>query len=291
MQVSSGATTGLAYSTPTYPSASGSAGLFLRSDGTNNVYSTSTIPTSAGATAGKVLMSDGTNYVLSTPTYPSASGSTGVILRSDGTNYVATTSTYPNTNAVNTLLYASASNVMSALATANSSVLVTDGSGVPSLSTTLPSSISATSIQLTTPVLGTPTSGTLTNCTGYTVENLSDGAWTDMSGTIGLTGFSGSPTITLARYKVIGKTIFFNIQVTGTSNAVGFTITSMPKTSNSLNWGPCFQALNNGASVYTAQWVSSASSTTITLTLSNNASGWTNTGTKAINFQGFYETT
>lgn len=42
LQVSSGAATGLAYSTPTYPSASGTAGTILRSDGTNNVYTTST---------------------------------------------------------------------------------------------------------------------------------------------------------------------------------------------------------------------------------------------------------
>lgn len=42
LQVSSGAATGLAWSTPTYPSASGTAGKILRSDGTNNVYTTST---------------------------------------------------------------------------------------------------------------------------------------------------------------------------------------------------------------------------------------------------------
>lgn len=38
----SGATAAPTWSTPTYPSASGSAGKILRSDGTNNVYSTST---------------------------------------------------------------------------------------------------------------------------------------------------------------------------------------------------------------------------------------------------------
>lgn len=46
LQVSAAAATGLAYSTPTYPSASGTAGKILRSDGTNNIYSTFTIPTS-----------------------------------------------------------------------------------------------------------------------------------------------------------------------------------------------------------------------------------------------------
>lgn len=86
------------WSTPTYPSASGSSGKFLISDGTNNVYSTSTIPTSAGSTAGKMLVSDGTNYVLSTPTFPNASATAGKIIISDGTNWIASTPTYPNTS-------------------------------------------------------------------------------------------------------------------------------------------------------------------------------------------------
>ncbi len=62
-----------------------------------------------------------------------AAGATGTILRSDGTNWVATTSTYPNTNAVSTLLYASAANVLSALSTANNGLLVTSATGVPSV--------------------------------------------------------------------------------------------------------------------------------------------------------------
>jgi hypothetical protein len=69
----------------------------------------------------------------------------GKILQVDSTAALGlsyTTTTYPNTVTVNRLLYASASNVISDLATANSSVLVTDGSGVPSWSTTLPSGLS-----------------------------------------------------------------------------------------------------------------------------------------------------
>lgn len=42
LQVSAAAATGLAWSTPSFPSASGTAGQLLRSNGTNNVYSTST---------------------------------------------------------------------------------------------------------------------------------------------------------------------------------------------------------------------------------------------------------
>lgn len=44
LQVASGAATGLAWSTPSYPSSSGSAGKLIRSDGTNNVYTTLTFP-------------------------------------------------------------------------------------------------------------------------------------------------------------------------------------------------------------------------------------------------------
>jgi hypothetical protein len=171
LQVASGASAGIAYSTPTYPSASGGAGTILRSDGTNNLYTTTTYPNTnaintimyassanvlgvisaansgvlvssstgvpsmlAAGTTGQVLQASSAGTPSwSTPTYPSASGSAGVLLRSDGTNYVATTSTYPNTNAISTLLYASAANVMSALATANSGVLVTSSTGVPSI--------------------------------------------------------------------------------------------------------------------------------------------------------------
>lgn len=61
---SGGASADPSYSTPTYPSASGSAGKILRADGTNNVYSTATYPDTAG-TSGNVLTSDGTNWTSS----------------------------------------------------------------------------------------------------------------------------------------------------------------------------------------------------------------------------------
>lgn len=94
LQISSGSSVGVAYSTPTYPSASGASGKFLISDGTNNIYSTSTIPSSAGATANKLLLSNGTNYALSTPTFPNASATSRKIIVSDGTNWTASTETY-----------------------------------------------------------------------------------------------------------------------------------------------------------------------------------------------------
>lgn len=58
------------------------------------------------------------------------------------------TSTYPMTNAINTLLYASSANTMTALPTNNNSVLVTSAGGVPSLSITLPSGLSTNNFTL-----------------------------------------------------------------------------------------------------------------------------------------------
>lgn len=129
----SGASAAPTWSTSTIPSSAGAtANKMLVSDGTNYVLSTPTFP-NASATSGKIIISDGTNWIASTPTYPNSATSTGTILRATGTNWAATTSTYPDTNAISTLLYASAANVLSALATANSGILATNGSGVPSI--------------------------------------------------------------------------------------------------------------------------------------------------------------
>jgi hypothetical protein len=268
LQVSSAAAAGLAYSTPTYPSASGGAGVVLISDGTNNTYTTTTYPAtnaintimyaSSANVLGSIAAANNGTLITSATGVPSwlANGTTGQVLTATtgsppswetspgvtpaaltetndtnitltlgGTPLTAllqavsitagwtgqlslarggtnanltasnggifystasaaavlagtatagqllisgasttpawTTTTYPATNAINTLLYASAANVMGALATANSSILVTNGSGVPSWSTTLPSGLSATNLSLTTPTLGAATATSL----------------------------------------------------------------------------------------------------------------------------------
>ncbi len=63
---SAGASTFPTWSTPTYPSTSGTARKILVSDGTNNVYSTETY--AVPSTSGKVMQSDGTNWTSATPT-------------------------------------------------------------------------------------------------------------------------------------------------------------------------------------------------------------------------------
>lgn len=51
------------------------------------------------------------------------------------------TTTWPATTTVNRILYSSSANVIGEIATASNGILVTDGSGVPSISTTLPSGL------------------------------------------------------------------------------------------------------------------------------------------------------
>jgi hypothetical protein len=90
--LSGGAAANPAYSTPTYPSTSGTSGKILVSDGTNNVYSTPTFP-NASATSRKTIISDGTNWIASTETW-AVPGTSGNILTSDGTNWTSAASKY-----------------------------------------------------------------------------------------------------------------------------------------------------------------------------------------------------
>lgn len=61
-------------------------------------------------------------------------GATGQLLRFSGASTIAaTTATYPATTTANQLLYSSATSVIGGLTSANTGVLVTDSSGVPSI--------------------------------------------------------------------------------------------------------------------------------------------------------------
>lgn len=127
----SGATAAPVWSTPVYPNASVTAGKLIISDGTNYIASTSIWPNTVGA-SGKIVVSDGTSNIYSTPTYPITSAAAGTILRSDGTNFVPSTSTFADTYGINKILYASSANVVIGLPTANSSILSTNVTGLPS---------------------------------------------------------------------------------------------------------------------------------------------------------------
>lgn len=130
------------------------------------------------------------------------------------------TTTYPLTNAINTTLYASSANVMSALATVNSAVKVTTSAGVPGWSGTMTNGqliIGNTS--------GTPTAATITPGSGISVTNgsgtitiastTSGFTWATVSGTSQaaavnngyITNNAGAVTVTLPTTFAIGDAV------------------------------------------------------------------------------------
>ncbi|MDD5211391.1 MAG: hypothetical protein PHV62_03185 [Sulfuricurvum sp.] len=236
------------WSTPTWPSASGTSGQLIISNGTNNVYSTPTYP-NTGGTAGSVIISDGTNKINSTSLWPNTVGSAGKIIRSDGTVNAYTTSTFADTYAVSTLLYASSSNAVTGLATTNRAALSTNATGVPTW-------LALTDGQLVIgSTAGAPAAGTLTAGPGISIANTSNTitisgtgsgiGWTEVTGTTQamvadsayVANNAGLVTLTLPATAAFGTAIVVlgkgaggwsiaqnagqNIQVGNTSSTVG----------------------------------------------------------------------
>ena len=91
-------------------------------------------------------------------------GANGTLAQSDGTKYSWTTATYPTTTTANRLLYSSATNTVTDLATANSATLVTNASGVPAWTSSM------TNGQILIGSTGaTPVVGTITGTSGISV--------------------------------------------------------------------------------------------------------------------------
>ncbi len=87
-----------------------------------------------GTNASLVATNGGVVYSGASALAISAAGSTGQLLRSAGAAAPTwTTATFPATTTINQILYSSAANVISGLATANTGALVTNSTGVPSI--------------------------------------------------------------------------------------------------------------------------------------------------------------
>ncbi len=104
---------------------------------TNNSLNQNTTPTplNFGGTNASLTASNGGIFYSSGTAGAILSGTATahqLLLSGASTTPLWSTSTYPTTNAVSTLLYASSTNVMAALATANDATLITSHTGVPS---------------------------------------------------------------------------------------------------------------------------------------------------------------
>lgn len=154
----SGASGAPSWSTSTWP-ATTTINRLLFSSAANTVSEIATanngtlVTSSAGVpsvlagpgTTGNILQSNAAAAPsFSTATYPSTAASAGTILRADGTNWLASGSTFANTYSASSILYSNGANTVTGLATANNGVLVTNGTGVPSIGSSLPTAFIAT---------------------------------------------------------------------------------------------------------------------------------------------------
>lgn len=175
-------------SAPTAYAGTSCTNQFPRSLDLNGAATCASVNVSSDVTGQLGLTNGGTNasLVASNGGIFYSSGTAGAILAGTptgrqmlqsgaSTTPAWSTTTWPATATVNRLLYASATNAVTDLATANSSILVTDGSGIPSLSTTLPAhtlggTISGGGNQINNVIIGTstPLAGTFTTLTATT---------------------------------------------------------------------------------------------------------------------------
>lgn len=165
-----------------------------------------------------VLIGQATSAIAAT-----ASGSAGQVLQSGGASAdpVYSTATYPSSTTINQILYSSSANVVSGLATANSAVLATNGSGIPSIT-------------------ATPTVTSITFGTGTALSNYAEGTWTPT-----IVGQSVAGTTTYVAqagyYTRIGNlvTIFGTVTYTAATGTGNLLIGGFPFTiKNQSNYFP-----------------------------------------------------
>jgi hypothetical protein len=143
------------------------------------------------------------------------------------------TSTYPLINAINTLLYASSANVMSALATANNGILVTSSGGVPSISNTVGAGLTMPSITFNTisGIIGTTTNNNAAaGSVGEVISSLiPSGA--PVSYTTGSPKNLTSITLTAGDWDVWGNILFNGTTVTQVVGGFSTTTGTLPDSS------------------------------------------------------------
>lgn len=212
------------------------AGQMLRSGASAApTWSTATFPNVATGT-GTLLRANGTNWVASTATYPDTATGTGAILRADGTNWSPTTATYPNTVTVNRVLWASATNVISDLATANGGILNTSSGGVPSITPTPVLGVAGTtvgSIGFQNATSGTVTLAPVTGALG--ANTMSIPAATDT-----IVGKATTDTFTNKTYDTLGSGNVFRIsgvQLSAVSGTGSVVLATAPTVSGALLTG------------------------------------------------------
>ena len=176
-----------------------SGGALSPTAGNWNLLGSGSITTSGAASTLTTQLTGLTNHAVligagtSTITKVGPVASTGNVLMSNGaaSDPGFSTATYPVSTTINQILYSSAANTVTGLATANNSIVLTDGSGVPSLATSLSNNFTFT----------TATSGATRT---LTVSNTSNTASSNALQQVTVAGTSGGDPFTT--YTVSGTT-------------------------------------------------------------------------------------
>lgn len=183
-----------------------------------------------GLTNHAVLVGAGT----STITKIAATANTGAVLQNNsGADPSYSTATYPSTTTINQLLYSSANNTITGLATANNGVVTTGTTGTPVVT-----ALASNGQVIIGSGSGAPAAATLTAGTNITITNgansitiaASSGglAWSDQSGSFTAAVSNGyfitaASTPTLPASPSEGDTISFIVDTTSTCTITGNT--------------------------------------------------------------------
>jgi len=114
---------------------SAATGCILRSGGSSGypTWSTATYPSSA-STSGKIIMSDGTNFAVTTSKWPTANGSTdGQVIRWNTASNAYSGFTIPDNFTLGDILYASATDTLTALAKSTSATRYLSNTGTSNI--------------------------------------------------------------------------------------------------------------------------------------------------------------
>ena len=245
----------------TLPTWQASAGSGTVNSGTANqlaYYATTGTAVSGLASAnGGVLVTSNTGV----PSILAGSGTTGTMLQATESGTPAwSTTTWPATATVNRLLWVSATNVISDLATGNNGVLVTSAGGVPSISSTLPAftTSSITFSPTTGGIVGTTTNDNA--AAGKTGEYISAGVLVGSAVAL-TTGVSKTVTnisLTAGDWDVSGSVIS-NPAGTTTSTSLAMGISIVNNTFGTLGAENNFALISSTTGAAVAQALSNGS--------------------------------